>query len=223
MSYVLQIDHRNDLPTEYCQAFREKLVFRDFPTRFPTHSLVKAVNADAESGYINYLLTNTIVDYISVAGHGEYYTLSGEDGVPIWDCHPTVISSSPLTSLRGKIVHMLSCNSGSYLGHKMVELLGVECFWGYTSEFSWPYSGGRPIEDDIVAELFFEMDAIIDRGILSGDLPQKIYQDISKYVCNTVMKLGSDLHRGMFLDNFMIIVCPALSWGNPMVTLGITD
>jgi hypothetical protein len=218
--YVLQIDHNADVANAYCQAFREKLVFRNFNATFAPHQLTKAVNNNAACVYVDNIIARSAFTYISAAGHGEYDQLLGEDGVPIWESHPITGATPSMQFLSGKIIHLLSCDTGSYLGHMMVDS-GVTCFWGYNTIFLWPRSPRSQIdriEDDQISEPFFEMDAIIDRGILQGDSSQTIYKNICTYVRNTVVKIPSR-HRLMFLDNFMILACPALHWGNPLITV----
>jgi hypothetical protein len=215
MGYVLQIDHKADIPNAYSQAFRNKLVFDNFNGKFP-HTLIKAIDTNAEKNYVESILQGSSVNYISASGHGEYDQLIGEDGLPVWEADP--VSQPHLQPLAGTIVHLLSCGTGSYLGHVMIKF-GVTSFWGYTSIFSFPRRAefGSP-ENDFVAEPFFEMDAIIDRGILKGDSAQVIYGDVSTYVAQTLPSLSHD-DRVIFLDNYMIIVCPVHDWGDSFAVL----
>ena len=213
MGAVLQIDHKSDIANAYCQAFREKLVFRNFT--FP-HALIKATDHAAERQNVEAILKGATVDYISASGHGEFGQLFGEDGVPIWEADP--IAQPALQPLAGKIVHLLSCGTGSYLGPTMIDF-GAACFWGYAAEFSFSREEFGPPENDAIAELFFEMDAIIDRGILNGNPAQVIYNDVSIYMINTAAKLVDPIDRSIFLDNYMVIVCPVVSSGDPLRVL----
>ena len=215
MAYVLRIDHRADIGNQYAQAFRSKLVFANFSTNFPSHTVLDSVDRNAERNSIETILRRYNVSLITASGHGEYGRVLGMNGRAIWEASP--LSPINLNELSGKLVHLLCCDSGTYLAHMMV-FAGVEGFWGYAGIFAFSRSLFAHPDQDSDAEKFFEMDAIIDRGILSGKAARDIYADVSRYVLNTAPTL-SNLDRGLFLGNFMLITCPVLTYGNSAAIL----
>lgn len=114
MGSVLRIDHKGDLTNHYVQVFRSKFVFNNFHANYSIHSQRDAIDADANGQYVATLLTNNHFDYISGAGHGDYELFMGGDGIPIWS------AGQNLNFLRGKIIHLLSCQTGAVLGRAMI-------------------------------------------------------------------------------------------------------
>jgi hypothetical protein len=210
MSTVMRIDHDSDLTNRYAQAFRNKHVFAHFATQYAQHSLVTATDSDATEQHVASVLSQNSVDYISGAGHGTYYTFIGSDDNPIWDADQ---NSGALTHLKGKIVHLLACETGAVLGRSIASE-GARAFWGYTVSFAFAHFDKPPsLEDDALAEVFLKMDMIIDRGILAGRNGTDIYDSIERYVAQVVLSLTA-LHRGLLLSNFVHLACPVIDWGD---------
>jgi hypothetical protein len=209
MGAVLRIDHAGDLINAYAQAFREKLIFRNFQHDYPQHLVRSAINTDANQVNVQAILINNNIDYISGAGHGTHGEFIGENNLPIWDI------STSLNLLGGKIVHLLACKSGGSLGPDMTDG-GVTAFWGYTAEFVFGVKDSSPpsLEDDDVAQVFFEMDCTIDKGILTGRTSAEVYDSISDFVAHHWPKL-SFANQGLLLSNFIYLACPAPKWGDP--------
>ena len=68
MAYVLRIDHRADIGNQYAQAFRSKLVFANFSTNFPSHTVLDSVDRNAERNSIETILRRYNVSLITASG-----------------------------------------------------------------------------------------------------------------------------------------------------------
>jgi hypothetical protein len=126
MGRVLRIDHDGDLPNRYVQTVRNKLVFDNFQTTYPTHSHCDAVDGNANDNFVANILARNSIDFVSGAGHGEYESFIGKDGNAIWSV------GQNFNFLSGKIVHLLSCRTGAILGRTIVQagasvFLGLQC------------------------------------------------------------------------------------------------
>jgi len=224
MAHILGIDADSDLYTRYVTAFREKLVFSEFPSwlrsfihkpTWPTHSLQHLVGKDAVQPDIdNYLVANK-VDYITVAGHGVDDTLTGYERALIWK------ADQDLTYLRAPIVHFLACQTGAVLGQQMVRD-GVRAFWGYTAKFRFFFDNPamRDLSEDYIAGVFIEMDCLIDVQILNGSNAEEIYKALSEYFKDAFYKLKNDpASQALLLHNYRHLVGPLTSYGDPAQTL----
>ncbi len=214
MADVLQIDQDYDIVTRYGQAFRDKLVFANFASDFPTHRLHACKNADATRSKIDAKLTSNSVKFVTGMGHGLYTTFTGQHGAVIWD------DSDNFSYMKDMIVHLLSCQTGALLGRKMVSD-GVAAFWGYTVNFTFYHRNPVPhaLDSDPTAEMYLRMDAIIDRGILKNMDSQSIYDAVTRYVAKALPKMKNAAQRSVLLDDYVHLVCPATTWGDAQATL----
>lgn len=210
MGLVLRIDHSSDRDTAYAQAFRVKLVFANFATKYRNDTVVEAINQDAKRDEVDACLMTRSVAFVSAAGHGKTRTFLGENGINIW-----TDASQNLDLLKGKIIHLLACDSGGVLG-RAITLAGAKAFWGYSGHFVFNTDGDAPssLKDDTRAEVFFKMDALIDEGILSRLNATDIYRSVWDYVVKEYPQLSRKEDRAALLFNFVHLVCPA-GWGDP--------
>jgi len=98
---------------------------------------------------------------------------------------------------------------------------GAVAFWGYTTNFVFFHRNPEPADlaTDDLAEIFFRMDAIIDRGVLSGASSDEIHESITDYVAAVLPQLTDSMHRAQLLDNYVHLVCPSTTWGDPAARL----
>jgi hypothetical protein len=215
MSDVLIVDAAWDRVTHYGRAFREKFVLRDFKKEWPAYSIHELVGPDAIRSKVNAFVNQNRVRYISGMGHGLYDSFTGFHNQPIWN------SNDSLSHLAGTIVHLLSCQTGAVLGRSMIKD-GVVAFWGYTVNFAFYRNRTSPTDltTDSLAEIYFKMDCIIDRGILSQKPADAIYDSVTAYVAAVLPQLKSKkLEQALLLDNYVHLVCPATIWGQVNATL----
>ena len=207
MGGVLRIDHSVDIVNRYAQIFRVKLLFQDFQNTYAQHITYETINADANQNQVDNTLTNNMVQYISGSGHDKYEMFLGSDGNPIWH------EGQDFDLLKGKVIHLLSCQTGAVLGRAMV-VHGATAFWGYNVSFAFVHQAPpTTLENDKLAEAFLRMDIIIDRGILAGKNGEEIYRSITQYVANIAPRLRA-IHRGLLLSNYIHLACPVITWGD---------
>jgi len=224
MAHVLGIDANWDLFTRYITAFREKLIFANFPSwlpsflrtpRWPHHSVHHLKGKTAiQPNVDNYLVAHK-VDYITGAGHGLDDIFTGYNRSPIWKVDQT------LTHLQGTIVHLLSCQTGAILGQQMVQN-GVRAFWGYSTKFRFYYDDPSPrdLTQDSLAHFFIEMDCVIDAEILNGSTANQIYTAVTNYFTAAFNTLKNDPHsQSMLLQNYRHLVSPLTSYGDSTQTI----
>src|SRR6185436_17044765 len=96
-------------------------------------------------------------------GHGFFDRFKGFNNEIIWE------TGANVPSLKGAIVHLLSCEAGARLGRQIVAN-GAAAYWGYTENFTFFKKRPSPadLKTDTSAEWFLKMDCLIDVGILTG-------------------------------------------------------
>jgi hypothetical protein len=209
---VVAIEQNYDPATQTAQRLREELVYSHeaFRGATPRHELVRCFNERAVPEHLYAALSDSQVRFITGAGHGSYTSFTGHERVVLFDA-----LQLQAESFRNRFVHLLSCQTGALLGLMCVQN-GAIAFWGYSVDF------GFPTGDDSVSRAFLQMDALIDRGILSGRNAGEIYEVITAYFWDVYQQLLD--HRSFWAsvlyDDFVHLVCPAISWGNATSRLG---
>ncbi len=217
MAEVVAIEQSTDEATRYIQAYRNHFVylhptFTEDPCK---HVLIRCFDTRAVPNIIYNEVQRANVRFITGTGHGSYDLFTGEGGVVVWDALKMADNH-----VRGKIIHLLSCQTGAILGLNCVQK-GALAFWGYSVNFSVPLSRQDTVASGSVGNAFLRMDAIIDRGILDGHNAQEIYDSVVRYFSHVYGQLVSQRSpwAALFLDNFVHLVCPALTWGDPEAAL----
>lgn len=218
MAEVVAIEQSTDAVTRYIQTYRNQFVYshQTFVGTSPQHTLIKCFDTKATPTNIHQAVQGANVRFITGTGHGRYDLFTGQDGIIVWDA--LTVSGH---HVRGKIMHLLSCQTGAILGLNCVQK-GALAFWGYSVNFSVPLSPRSSVQNpNDVTNLFLRMDAIIDRGILDGRNAQDIYESVLRYFSTIYPQLLARRSpwAALFLDNFVHLVCPALTWGDPKATL----
>jgi hypothetical protein len=209
---VVAIEQDYDEATACAQRVREDLVYSHEAFRHPggRHTLVRCFNDRATLSEVAAALTDPAVGFVTGVGHGSYTRFTGQHGVVLLDA-----LHLPVQYVRGKIIHLLSCQTGGILGLMCVQN-GALAFWGYSVDFVFPVGS-----DDAATRAFLQMDALIDRGILGGRSADEIYDAVTRHFWDVYAQL---VDRGSpwaaeLLDDYVHLVCPALSWGSPTATL----
>ena len=102
------------------------------------------------------------LQYITGVGHGFPDTYTGDYLEPVFQ-----VGHYEAAEVEGKIVHLLSCQSGLQLGPDFV-IHGCRAFFGYDVNFSFPTKEKQ--------EVFFECDSEIDKGFADGLTAQQVYE-----------------------------------------------
>ena len=224
MAHVLGIDANWDLFTRYITAFREKLIFANFPSwlpsflqhsKWPQHSFHHLKGKTAVQPNVDNYLAAHKVDYITGGGHGLDDVFTGFDRSLIWK------SEQDFTYLQRPIVHLLSCQTGAVLGQQMVRN-GVRAFWGYSRKFRFYYDDPPPrnLSDDSLAHFFIQMDCLIDAEILNGSTADQVYAALTAYFTQTFNSLKNDPHsQSILLQNYRHLVGPMINYGDSAQTV----
>src|SRR5206468_12894044 len=103
------------------------------------------------------------VHYISGLGHGSYDSFTGDFYDPVFS-----VGNYSSEECAGKIVHFLSCETARTLGP---DFAGHGClaYFGYDENFSF--------QPD-TADVFFDCDAEIDRGVADGLTVERVIQRV---------------------------------------------
>ena len=147
-------------------------------------------------------------------GHGNDNIIAGYQ-------HQTLIHSEENAHILGeKIIHSLTCNSASILGHKAVEEHNALAFIGYREPFialTDDYSASRPLAD-VIAKPFLEsamkVGDLLVKGNTAGEAFKKSQDTyalwIAYYRANDQEKEASDILLYLMADkNAQILI------GNP--------
>lgn len=148
---VLAVDSSHDALTRAGLDYREKHVYPHLMRR----GLVvrKFQGPMARRLYVAPEARKSDVSYVTGVGHGGHDTYTGDWGSPIWQVgnyHPDEV--------RGKIMHLLSCETARDLGPDAVRNT-CRAYFGYDENFVVVLS--HP-------EVFFDCDSEIDRGFADG-------------------------------------------------------
>jgi hypothetical protein len=123
-------------------------------------NIVKLQGALARRMYVAPAVKQTGVEYITGVGHGAYDTYTGNAYEPIFQ-----VGHYDPAEPKGKIVHLLSCETGRDLGPDFVKN-GCLAYFGYDENFSF-------VPDD--SALFFACDSEIDLGFADGQAAEDVY------------------------------------------------
>ena len=212
MTTVVAIEQDYDEVTARAQSVREDLVYSHESLRQPggRHTLVRCFNNQAIPNEVAAALRDSAVGFITGVGHGSYTRFTGQHGVVLLDA-----LHLPVDHVLGRIIHLLSCQTGGILGLMCVQN-GAIAFWGYSVDFAFPVGS-----DEALTRAFLQMDALIDRGVLAGRRPDEIYNAVTRHFWDVYAQL---VDRGSpwaaeLLDDYVHLVCPVLSWGSPTATL----
>jgi hypothetical protein len=211
MPEILLIDAGWDITTEYLLAFRQHFLRTDLAQ----HSVKRLTGPLAVKHEVDRYIKTNRVDYISGAGHGTYNSFNGYNDAVIWN------TTMNLSSLRGSIVHLLSCETARILGRKIIAQ-GARGFWGYREKFRFIRRDPAPphLHTDRSAGPAIMMDILIDRGILVGREPEEIYNLITDHFKRETARMPPfSAHRAVMVHNLDHLVCPALYWGGRNVRL----
>ncbi len=151
----LAIDSNWDVNTASASSYRRANVHSYLNGRNITVKELSGSNANAIDAKAAAATPGVV--YITGVSHGRNDAFTGQDEDPIFDTRPYDASV-----FGGKIVHFLACNTAYLLGPSLVRD-GATAFFGYVGAFAWPDSHTTDY-----AELFFDCDADIDRGLADG-------------------------------------------------------
>lgn len=160
---VVGVDSDYDAPNRAAFQYRDRHVYPYLKRRgFDVRSLHGPL---ARRHYVAAALRQPAVDYVTGVGHGLHDLYTGDHGdevLKVGAYHPD--------EARGKIIHLLSCQTARELGPDLVRN-GCRAFFGYDENFVF-----YPRD----ADQFFECDAEIDKAFADGLGARRVYARVRR-------------------------------------------
>lgn len=150
------------------------------------------------------------VEYLTGVGHGSYNLYTGDHGDVIWQVgnyHPDEV--------KGKIVHLLSCQTARELGPDFVRN-GCRAYFGYDENFTF-YMADK--------DTFFECDSEIGKAFGDGVSTAQVYDRVKKLYDQRIadLRAAGKLYVAATLEfDRDHLRCPSsggANWGDPKAKL----
>jgi len=125
-------------------------------------------NSATKANFENYIRSRDPYFFIG-CGHGQVDRLGGQN-------NEIILDDQNASLMRGRIVYLYSCNTGAFLGKKLVDE-GAVGYIGFQTEFKF-YISDPPMPNptsDTLAKPFFESGNAIIEAILKGKTIQDAY------------------------------------------------
>ena len=170
----------------------------------------KLQGALARRGYVAPKAKQAGVVYLTGVGHGAYDSYTGHIYDPIFTVGQYLSSES-----QGKIVHLLSCQTGRDLGPDFVQN-GCKAYFGYDENFTF-------FTD--TQDIFFECDSEIDLAFADGLTAEQVYTRVVEkfqHHIDAMYAAGKIYVAEMLAYNRDHLRCPSSGgsdWGNPKAKL----
>jgi hypothetical protein len=167
---MVAIDFNSDDTLEEACNYRESHVFPDLVGKGAISGNVVLKDADARQDSVEKHLRDPEVVYITGVAHGASDSFPGNsDDLPVF---ATTTNGYDPKVIKGRIVHLLSCNTGDLLGRALADPRGggASAFFGYNDMFTWPTNVDKKYVD-----IFFNCDAQIDIALAAGKTAGEAY------------------------------------------------
>lgn len=155
---ILAIDSNFDSVTQATFHYREANVYPYFQSK--GLEIAPFLGPLARRYYVAPEAKKAAIRYITGAGHGSYDLFTGDYCEAVFR-----VGNYHADEVRGKIIHLLACQSARDLGPDFVTS-GAVAFFGYGEDFIFL----TPLKD-----LFLECDSEIDRGFADGLTASQVY------------------------------------------------
>jgi hypothetical protein len=151
MSTFIAIDSSYATDIQAASSYREAKIYPYLQSK--GFNLSPFFGPLARRGFVAPVAASPGVSLLTGAGHGTYSSFLGFNLEPIY-----AISGYAAAEVSGKIAHFLSCENAFQLGPDFVRN-GCVAYVGYDENFAF---------DPDFADLFFNCDGEIDRGLADG-------------------------------------------------------
>jgi hypothetical protein len=160
---MVAVDFNSDETLQIACKYREQEVYPKLVGQGAiTANNILTNGNTARASFENALHDPTVV-YITGVAHGAADSFPGDsDDPPVL---ATTIGGYVPDLIKGRIVHLLSCNTADLLGRALADSKGggASAFFGYKSNFTWPTN-----IDQRYVDIFFRCDAEIDIALAAG-------------------------------------------------------
>jgi hypothetical protein len=167
---MVAIDFDSDDTLHVACTYRENQVYPGLVGQSAISGNVLLTGANATQTSVENALLDSGVVYITGVAHGASDSFPGDsDDQPVF---ATTINGYDPKVIQGRIVHLLSCNTGDLLGRALADPHGggASAFFGYSGPFTWPTN-----VDQRYADIFFDCDAQIDIALAAGKTAGEAY------------------------------------------------
>ena len=147
---MVAVDFSSDETLQMACQYRENKVYPTLVGLPAINGSNVLTNDQANKPSVNNALLDPAVVYITGVAHGTADSFPGDsDDPPVF---ATTIGGYDPTLIKGRILHLLSCNSADLLGRALADPNGggASAFFGYKSNFTWPTN-----VDQRYADIFF--------------------------------------------------------------------
>ena len=155
---ALFLENTTDSVTRQATPYRFKYVHPAFQKKGFNIIINQGVNDDRHH-FVDAVIGNRVV-YISGIGHGSPTTYTGHLGSPILR-----VGSYNTSEVKGKIIHLLSCQTAKTLGADLVKN-GARAYAGYYENFTFVLDQPETAIDEQM--LFWKSDSTFDIMMASG-------------------------------------------------------
>lgn len=165
---MVAIDFSTDPTQSAACEWREKNVYPKLDQGGVLASNPKILSGNQANGdALAEALGEANVLYITGVAHGATDAFPEGPAAPVLS---TTLYNPP--NVAGKIIHLVSCNTGAFLGRTLADPGGggAAAFFGYTGNFTWPVDVVSDITD-----IFFNCDAQIDFALAAGKTAGEAY------------------------------------------------
>jgi hypothetical protein len=205
---VLGIDSNYDPVTLAAFQYRERYVYPYLQGK--GYTVKKFQGPLARRLYAGPEARKPEVEYLTGVGHGSYNLYTGDHGDVIWQ-----IGNYHPDEVKGKIVHLLSCQTARDLGPDFVRN-GCRAYFGYDENFTFQMA-----EKDT----FFECDSEIDRAFADGLSASQLYDRVKRLYDQRIADLraaGKRYVAATLEFDRDHLRCPSsggANWGDPKAKL----
>lgn len=158
---VLAIDSCEDEATRIVHDYRNQYVYPDLESR--GFRLVYCQEQAALRENVESAARRNDIAYITGSVHGSDTACFGYDSLPIFE-----VGDYQPEEVDGKVVHLLSCQTGAELGPDFVTS-GCRAYFGYKGIFTFPLD---------FTDIFLECDAEIDRAFADGLTAEEVHDRV---------------------------------------------
>jgi hypothetical protein len=167
---VVAVDFNSDDTLQIACQYREATVYPALVGLPAINGKNVLTNNQANKASVDNALQDASVVYITGVAHGAADSFPGNsDDPPVF---ATTIGGYDPALIKGRILHLLSCNTADLLGRALADPNGggASAFFGYKSNFTWPTN-----VDQRYANIFFNCDAQIDLVLAAGKNADQAY------------------------------------------------
>ncbi|HJQ23830.1 MAG TPA: hypothetical protein VKA60_07920 [Blastocatellia bacterium] len=204
---VLAVDANFETVTQTGYKYRQQHVYPFLEKKgFTLHRCQKSL---ARRMYVSPVARQPHIVYITGIGHGAYDSFTGDFYEVIFS-----VGNYSQEESQKKIVHFISCETARDLGPDFVAH-GCIAYFGYDENFTFQLD---------IADIFFECDSEIDRGLASGLTAAEVHERVVALFNQHInaLRANGDLYKAATLEfdrDHLRSPVSGPQWGDPQARL----